>query len=112
MTKVTDKLEKSQCQCDDLVGKTIKKFTRNRGYYYLLFEDNTWCHTDYQLEIDEMIEILEHEDPLNDPFIEFGLVELGYQSEHWEEIDTETEARITESRRQRYLELKEEFENE
>lgn len=89
MTKLTGKLAAIQCPCDELEGKTIVKSMRSRGFYYLLFSDGTWLHTDYRATLDDMLECLQHEDPLDDPFLEFGLVSQKEVSQHWKDKELE-----------------------
>ena len=108
-TKLVKKLQALQCDCDALEGKTVKKAIRFQGFYYLLFFDGTWCHTDYRIEAWEMLETLQHEDPLNDPFLEFELATHEELHEHWDELDAMNEERGKEQRRKQYEALKEEF---
>lgn len=64
-------LTATQCDCNDLEGKTIKKAIREGDCYFLLFTDGQWCCTDYQPSVSE---ILEWSEPDDSPFVELGLV--------------------------------------
>ena len=111
MTKLVDKLSATQCPCDALAGKTISKAICERGYYYLLFSDGTWCHTDYSKGVDQILEDLQGEDPECDPLVEFGLCSSEEESEHWKELEKEWDEAARRSRKFQYERLKEEFEN-
>lgn len=73
MSNLIDKLKQSQCGCDQLTGKTIAKSIRERGFYYLLFTDGTWCCTREDLGVREVFEMnMEIEDDTH-PFVRMGL---------------------------------------
>lgn len=110
MTNLIKKLESLQCGCDDLAGKTIAKEIRERGYYYLLFADGTWCHTDYQLSVDEILESLQMDDEKDWPFVQFGLATVEEIEQHHKDAQAERNARDEKRRRQYYERLRREFE--
>ena len=79
------RLEKSQCDCNKLGGKTIEKSVRERGFYWFLFTDGTWCHTDYQLDVYELIETWHQDDVWeHTPFVELGLATEKDFIDFWE----------------------------
>jgi hypothetical protein len=110
MTNLIKKLESLQCGCDDFAGKTIAKAIRERGYYYLLFTDGTWCHTDYQLGVGEMLESLLMDDEKDWPFVQFGLATVEEIEQHYKDAEAERTARDEKRRRQYYERLRREFE--
>lgn len=110
MTNLIKKLEILQCGCDDLAGKTISQAIRERGYYDLLFTDGTWCSTDYQSSVGEILESLQMEDEEDWPFVQFGLATVEEIEQHYEEYEKERNDRDKKRRQKEYERLKSEFE--
>lgn len=110
MTQLTEKLERTQCDCDSLNGKTIAKFVRERGYYWLLFTDGTWLFSDYQQSAAYLIESFAQDRYCDNSLVNLGIAAPFEIRRHWEELDEQRDEARTKQRMELYLQLKREFE--
>lgn len=110
MTQLTEKLKSLQCGCDDLAGKTIDKFVRELGCYYLLFTDGTWCHTNREYDVSDLLEKTRMDDADDCPFVKLGLSTTEEIWQHYRDESAERDKRLSERRRKEYEKLKREFE--
>lgn len=110
MTNLINKLEHTQCGCDGLTGKTIAKFVRERGYYWLLFTDGTWLFSDCQQSAADLIESFAQCGYRDNSLVNLGIATPFEIRRHWEELDEQRETAIAKERKERYLQLKREFE--
>ena len=91
MSHLIQRLAGLKCGCDKLEGRTIKKLIRERGYYYLLFTDGSWLHTDYQ--ISDAITAIESHGIENHPLIELGLVTEDELQGYFDEVEQKLQDR-------------------
>lgn len=109
MTKLEKKLEAAHSGCDQFEGKTIAKAIRERGGYWLRFTDGTWCHTDYERDIGELINSCDANFRAH-PFARLGICDADEIEQHIEKRYEQIRLEEKQERRKLYERLKREFE--